>query len=153
MIEMLKGYGRLGSRLDTHLPITLPILCSILQQTPTICGSDYRRYLFTAMCTTAFFGFLRIGEITCCPRSPAVLQLDQVVRQLDNTGNIAGFKLTFTNFKHSYNQRAVSITLHRHSDVCPVQNLHAYLLRRGFSNGPLFCTEDVPSHTSFLLIT
>ncbi len=36
VIEMLKGYGKLGSRLDTRLPITLPILRSILQQTPTI---------------------------------------------------------------------------------------------------------------------
>ncbi len=140
--EMLKGYGKLGSRLDTRMPITLPILRSILRQTPTICGSDYRRSLFTAMCTTAFFGFLRVGEITCCPRSPDVLRLAQVVRQLDLSGNLAGFKLTFTNFKHSYNQRAVSIALHRRSDVCPVQSLHAYLLRRGFSNGPLFCTED-----------
>ena len=115
VIEMLKGYGKLGSRLDTRMPITLPILRSILQQTPTICGSDYRRYLFTAMCTTAFFGFLRVGEITCCPRSSAVLQLDQVGRLLDNSGNIVGFKLTFKNFKHSYNQRAVSITLNRRS--------------------------------------
>ena len=93
VIEMLKGYGKLGSRLDTRMPITLPILRSILHQTPTICGSDYRRYLFTAMCTTAFFGFLRVGEITCCPQSSAVLQLDQVVRLLDNSGNTVGFKL------------------------------------------------------------
>ena len=103
VIEMLKGYGKLGLRLDTRMPITIPILRSILQQTPTICGSDYRTYLFTAVCTAAFFGFLRVGEITCCPRSSAVLQLDQVVRLLDNSGNIVGFKLTFKNFKHSYN--------------------------------------------------
>jgi hypothetical protein len=140
--EKLKGYGKLGTRLDTRMPITLPILRSILRETPTICGSDYRRFLFTAMCTTAFFGFLRVGEITCCPRSPDVLQLTQVVRQLDHSGNLAGFKLTFTDFKHSYNQRAVSIALQRRSDVCPVQSLQAYLLRRGFSNGPLFRTED-----------
>ena len=142
VIEMLKGYGKLGPRLDTRMPITLPILRSILQQTPTICGSDYRGCLFTAMCTTAFFGFLRVGEITCCPRSSAVLQLDRVVRLLDNLGNIVGFKLTFANFKHSYNQRAVSITLHRRSDVCPVQSLLVYFSRRGVSNGPVFCTED-----------
>ena len=90
VIEMLKGYGKLGSRLDTRMPKTLPILRPILQQTLTICGSDYCRYLFTAMCTTAFFGFLRVGEITCCPRSSDVLQLDQVVRLLELT-----FKLTF----------------------------------------------------------
>ena len=66
----------------------------------------------------------------------------QVVLQRDNSGNLAGFKLTFTNFKHSYNQRAVSITLHRRSDVCPVQSMHAYILRGGFFNGLHFCKED-----------
>ena len=141
VIEMLKGYGKLGPHLDTCMPITLPILCSILQQTP-IYGSNYRRFLFTAMCTTAFFGFLRIGKINCCPRSSAILQLDQVVQLLDNLGNIVGFKLTFANFKHSYNQCATSITLHQHSDICPVQSLLVYLSQHGVSNGPLFCTED-----------
>ena len=81
MIEMLKGYGKLGSRLDTCMSITLPILRSILQQTP-ICGSDYCRCLFTAMCTTASFGFLRVGEITCCPRSSAVGSGCSIVGQL-----------------------------------------------------------------------
>ena len=154
VIEMLKGYGKLGSPLDTRMPITLPILRSILEQTPTICGSDYHGYLFTAMCTTAFFIFLCVREITCCPRSSAVLQLDQAGQLLDNSGNIVGFKLTFKNFKHSYNQRAVSITLNWHSDVCPVQSLLAYLSRCGFSNGPLFCTEDSCAVSAkFLLIT
>ena len=96
VIEMLKSYGKLGSCLDTRMPITLPILRSILLKTPAVCGSDHCRYLFTAMSRTAFFGFLHVREITCCPRSPTVLLLNQVVRSLDNQGNIVGFKLTFT---------------------------------------------------------
>jgi hypothetical protein len=85
----------------------------MLQQTPTLCSSEYRAYLFKAMCTTAFFAFLRIGEITCCPRSPTVFQIDQVVNLVaDNSGNIlTGLKLTFANFKHSYNRSNVSLTL------------------------------------------
>ena len=102
VIEMLKSYSKLGSRLDTCMPITLPILRSILLKMPAVCGSDYRRYFFTAMCTTAFFGFLRVREITFCSRSTTVLLLNKVVRLLDNQeGNIVGFKLTFTNFKDS----------------------------------------------------
>ena len=113
VIEMLKGYGKLGSLLDTGMPITLPILHSVLQQTPTICGSNHDRYLFTAMCTTVCFGFLRVGEITCCPWSSVVLQLCQIVPLLfDNSDNTLGFTQTFTDFKHSYNQFAVSISLH-----------------------------------------
>ena len=36
------------------------------------------------MCTTAFFAFLRVrvGEITCCPRSTTVLQLNHIVSYL-----------------------------------------------------------------------
>ena len=123
IVEMLKGYGKLGSCIDTRLPISLPILRTVLQQTPTICSSEYRGYLFKAMCTTAFFAFLRVGEITCCPRSPDVLQLKQVVQLVDNAGN-------------------VSLTLHRRSDVCPVQSLLDYFAHRGLADGPLFQTRD-----------
>ena len=35
VLEMLKGYGKLGSRLDTRMPITLSILRIVLQQTST----------------------------------------------------------------------------------------------------------------------
>ena len=128
IIEILKGYGKLSSRADTRLPITLPILRNILTQTPTICPSLYRARLFTAMCTTAFFAFLRVGELTFCPRSPHVLQLNQVVQLVESSGHITGLKITFTNFKHSYNQnKNISITLSRRSDICPVQALLDYL--------------------------
>ena len=91
----------------------------------------------------SIFRFFTRWRITCCPRSSAVLQLDQVVRLLDNSGNTVGFKLIiFKDFKHSYNKRALSITIHRRSDVYPVQSLLAYLSQRGVSNGPLFRTED-----------
>ena len=142
VIEMLKGYGKLGSHVDTRLPITLPILRNIVQQTPSLCSSEYRAYLFQAMCTTAFFAFLRIGEITCCPRSPTVLQIDQVVKLLDTSGKITGLKIMFANFKHLYNRPNVTLTLHRCTDICPVQSLLDYFACRGVSAGPLFQTRD-----------
>ena len=138
IIEMI------SSRDDTRLPITLPILRNILTQTPTICPSLYRARLFTAMCKTAFFAFLRVGELTFCPRSPDVLQLiNQVVQLVESSGHITGLKITFTNFKHSYNQnKNISITLSRRSDICPVQALLDYLALRGLEDGPLFRTQD-----------
>ena len=39
----------------TYMPITLSILRIVLQQTFTVCASEYLAYLFKAMCTTAFF--------------------------------------------------------------------------------------------------
>lgn len=142
VLEMLKGYGKLGSRVDTRLPVTLPILRNILERTSSLCSSQYRSYLFRAMCTTAFFAFLRVGEITSCPRSTSVLHLNQVVQVVDNSGAITGLKITFRNFKHSYNQPGVSITLTRRPDICPVQILLHYFSQRGYSDGPLFRTID-----------
>ena len=39
----------------TYMPITLSILRIVLQQTSTVCASEYLAYLFKAMCTMAFF--------------------------------------------------------------------------------------------------
>ena len=125
VIEMLKG--KLSSRADTRLPITLPILRNILTQAPTIHPSLHcARYVFTAMCTTAFFAFLQVGELTFCPRSPDVLQLNQVVQLVESSGHITGLK------SH----------LSRHSDVCPVQALLDCLALCGLEDGPLFRTQD-----------
>ena len=138
VLEMLKGYKKLGARIDTRLPITLSILRNILRQVPALCSSAYETHLFTAMCSTAFFAFLRIGEITVCSRSPSVLHIGQVVKMVEPSGFIAGLKITFHDFKHSYNQRPVVLTLSRRSDICPVQNLLEYLSVRGLTDGPLF---------------
>ena len=80
------------------------------------------------MCTTAFFALLGVGEITRCARSPTVLQGKQVVKLEDLSGAAVGFKIRFDDFKHSYNQPNISITLLRRLDICPVQNLVDYLV-------------------------
>jgi hypothetical protein len=141
-MEMLKGYRKLGPRIDSRLPVTLPILRNIITVTPSLCSSVYNTFLFKAMCTTAFFAFLRVGEITYCPRSPAVLQVKQVVKLEDPSGATVGLKINFDDFKHSYNQPHISITLSRRSDICPVQSLLDYLSHRGLSDGPLFQMFD-----------
>jgi len=142
VVEMLKGYKKLGIRIDSRLPITLPILRNIIEVTPSLCSTAYNAFLFKAMCTTAFFAFLRVGEITHCPRSPTVLQVKQVVKLEDLSGDTVGFKIRFDDFKHSYNQPNISITLLRRSDICPVQSLLDYLVHRGLADGPLFRTLE-----------
>ena len=141
VVEMLKGYGKLGTRIDTRLPITLPILHRIIQAVHSLSSSRYRAYLLSAMFTTAFFAFLRIGEITAGARSASFIQLGQVTRMLDSSSSTVGFKIKFNDFKHSYNRPSVH-TLSRRSDICPVQYLVDYISFRGLSDGPLFCTID-----------
>ena len=62
--EMLKGYGTIGYKLDSRLNITFPILVRIMKGLDIFCVSQYKLFMFKAMCAMAFFAFLRIGEIT-----------------------------------------------------------------------------------------
>ncbi len=68
-----------------------------------------------------FCFFARGGKLHIyCPRSPAVLQVKQVVKLEDPSGATLGLKIKFENFKHSYNQPHISIALSRRSDIiCP----------------------------------
>lgn len=64
VIQMLKGYGKLGSRLDSRLPITLPILHRLLESTIHLCSYPYEICLFRTMYSFEFFSCLSIGGIT-----------------------------------------------------------------------------------------
>ena len=50
--------------------------------------------------------------------------------------------VTFTNYKHNYNQSTFSLILHRQFNACPVQSFLDYVDMRGAENGPLFINED-----------
>ena len=90
--------------------------------------------MFKAMCTTAFYAFMRIGEITATKQAPDVIQLSQVTMLSTASGFIASVKLTFHQFKHHYNQPPVSIIIPRQAGVC----LLRYFSLRGSGPGPLF---------------
>ena len=81
VIQILKGYGKIGFRLDSRLPITLPVLNRIIESSAKLSLSQYQRSQLQAMCSTAFFAFLRIGEISCnSPKDAGVpLQVHHLV--------------------------------------------------------------------------
>lgn len=112
---MLKGYGKVGSTLDSRLPITIPILQQLCVANASANLSHFDVVLFKAMCLVAFFAFLRLGKFTVRTDSDAskVLQLSQISRLVDSNGHLVSFKVTFSNFKHSYNQRPFSLLLSR----------------------------------------
>ena len=143
IVEMLKGYHKLSKKLDSRLPITLPILQRIIGSCHIICSSQYTRLLFTAMCTLAFFAFLRVGEmaVTHTHQSARILQLSQIT-QLYNDGKVSSLKVTFHDFKHNYNQAPFSITVTRKPGVCPVLSMIRFLEVRGCDAGPLFVNSD-----------
>ena len=129
---MLKGYTKLGSRLDSRLPITLPILHRIIEGASQLAISQLHCCQFQAMCAIAFYGFLRIGEIT----SNSLKNAD-----VDTSQHVVALKIVFGNFKDNYNQRPFSIVISRQASVCPVLLLLDYLAIRGNSPGPLFMNQ------------
>ena len=90
------------------------------------------------------FAFLRIGEITYnSPKDAGVpLQVHHLAKLVDSSKRVVALKLTFGNFKHSYNQRPFSIILHCHNSCCPVRFLLHYLSLRGNRPGTLFLNSD-----------
>ena len=104
--------------------------------------SRYQICQFQAMCSIAFFAFLRVGEMTSTKRhGPQPLQIHQVVKLVNDSNGIVSSKLTFHDFKHNYNQPPFSIVITRAPTFCPVQLMLDYLALRGNKPGPLFMTS------------
>ena len=142
IVQMLKGYGKKGFRLDCRLPITLPILKNLLEVSPRITGSHYQICQFRAMCSLAFFAFLRIGEITTTKSSGCQpLQMHQLAKTYDACNQVDGIKLTFLDFKHNYNKRPFTLILKRQLNSCPIALLLDYLSQRGNQQGAIFLTQ------------
>lgn len=92
--------------------------------------------MFQEICTTAFYAFMCIGEITGSKQTSDVLELSQVTKLSNASGSIASFKLTFHQFKHHYNQHPVSIIIPCQPGVCPFEDLLRYFSLRGTVPGP-----------------
>ena len=136
--EMLKGYGKVSRRFDTRLPITVSILERMCANCTLVLDSGYIACILKAMCSTAFYAFLRIGEITATKQAPDVIQLSQLTKLSNTSGFTASVNLSFHQFKHHYNQSPISIIISRQAGVCPVDNLLRYFSARGSVPGPLF---------------
>ena len=96
------------------------------------------------MCSLAFYAFLCIGEMTTHFNSNAnpPLQLYQITKLISPSGDLQAFKLTFGDFKHSYNSRPFSVVLSRQpNSTCPVVLLSKYLTLRGIRPGAIFVSE------------
>ena len=142
ILEILKGYRKIGQKLDCRLPITLPILERVMEAGDIIGISNYQSIMFKSMCSLAFFAFLSIGEITISHENHNnVLHMNQVFKQCDVNGNTQSLRIEFWNFKHNYNNHPFSIVLKRQKKACPVQSLLDYIALRGIHDGPLFINE------------
>lgn len=132
--KILKGVDVQSPGGDARYPITLPILRSILLIMPSITSGSYNRHLYSAMCVTAFYGFLRCSEMC---KSPHCLQLSQLT--VDPQGKCA--QIQFISFKHNTTKQPFIVSLQAKADqsICPLHYIKQYLVVRGTRPGPLFC--------------
>ena len=133
----------MGFRLDSRLPPTLPILHRLIQAAPVVTNSPENAALFMAMCSLAFYAFLRVGEMTVVSsnKSNVPLQLDQLTQLVDTNNKVVVLKLSFRNYKHSYNCPTFSLTISREANFCPVNIMLKYLDIRGHQPRPLFSSS------------
>lgn len=136
--KLLKGMSRLGKRIDTRLPITIPLLSNIIQILPSVCISRYESLLFSAAFSLAFFGFLRIGEVALNSQncSDHVITFDS----LKFVDKYSAVELHIASSKTDQEGQGTVISIPAvRVSYCPVKLLRTYVAARPSFQGPLFC--------------
>lgn len=127
-----------------RLPITGEILgrlFRVLNQHP----AGYWRTMMWTVCSAAFFGFFRLGEIVVSSTSafnPAIhLSWEDV--SVDDPEQPTVVRIYLRVSKCDQNGRGVAVFLGRvESPVCPVVALLSFMAVRGARPGPFFIKED-----------
>ena len=137
--KLLAGAAKVHVPKPPRLPITIMILHRLLVDIDSVVHVSYHRILLKAMFTVAFFGLMRIGEVTMTANKQVPLMLSQVAISPKQV------TISISNFKHNKSNKSVEVILERQGDhvVCPVYNLANYLLARGYGSGPLFAFPDL----------
>ena len=144
--KMLSGASKLRKQPDARLPIVPHVLKQLVVMAKFASQSEYERRMLTAMFTTAFYAFLRIGEITVrssCISTSRVIQFEDITFLRDASYVAKAVEVKIVHFKHNKSQRPVTLVLQAaKSDPCPVKCLLQFCHLRGDSPGPLFKFRD-----------
>ena len=137
----------------------LPIIPCILRQIKALWSREaicYDTIMLWAACCMAFFGFFRMGEITCSTSDGRSSEHCVSVADIavDNTQEPPVIKIHLRSSKTDQFRQGVDIFLGRTGqDLCPVSALLAYLAVRGSAPGPLFRLRDGCYLTKEVFIT
>jgi len=136
--KMLKGFHKARPTRDTRAPVTIDMLKLLPRALDAVCSSKYESLLFSTICSVAFFGFLRIGEVAVVSNkdnTSKVMQLSDV--QLTKTDSKINTRFSKTD--QSGKSAQIEITKSPYQQICPITLLKTYLSVRPVGNGPLFC--------------
>ena len=136
--KVLAATNKLNKSHDSRLPITIVILQRLCESLFHTVPKLYLRQLFRTMFIVAFFGLMRLAEITQNKDGIVSIMIDQV--KFTSSAII----ITISQFKHNVSLRPLDIVLPAQQDlsICPVFQMRKYLNLRGLSAGPLFRYAD-----------
>ncbi|CAH1271013.1 Hypp4531 [Branchiostoma lanceolatum] len=129
---------------DGRLPITPPILKTLIGALTRICTSEYEQSLYKAMFSFMFYSLARISEVAVTSTSQHTLSLADISSILDVSGKVTSLVVNFKTFKHSNNTAHSSLSILAQPETldCPVSNLLSYLQLRGGQPGFLFLSRN-----------
>lgn len=144
---VLKGIKKEKAR-DAPPASRLPVTIEIMKSIKAVLESNAAHYdnvLLWAACCLAFFGFLRCGEFTVPSQAEydpdTHLSLADIA--LDNKVNPGVIQVTIKQSKTDPFRQGVDLYLGRTGkDICPIQAIVPYLIKRGAQPGPLFVFTD-----------
>ena len=148
--KMLEGFRRVSKNKRTRRPITLPVLEGILAKVSAVCRDEYEAALFKAAYTLAFFGFMRVGEITTPKKGTAdsskVLGIGDIRLVNQNKALVVTIRYSKTD---QYGAGETIKIMSTHSGDCPVLAMNRFLDFRPQVYGPLFCHVNGEPLTRF----
>ena len=127
---------------DSRLPITVPLLIRLCGAASSTVINQYQRLLFQCMMCVAFWGFLRVGEITV--PGGTVIQLADLSFAMQEGNVFSAAEVVLRWYKHNRCGTPFRVVLPTSSiaSICPVRVLLSYLQQRACQAGPLFTLED-----------
>ena len=150
---VLRGIKRSqGGEIQIRLPITIHHmkLFHLLLSIPST--ENYNSIMISAAMTLAFFGFLRLGELTCKSKFNPEVHLTLWDVLLTSSVNPASMTIRIKESKTDPFRIGQSITVEAcNSPLCPVLAMKRYLSTRKIDNGPLFVLSSGKPLTKQLL--
>ncbi|XP_072032790.1 integrase/recombinase xerD homolog [Amphiura filiformis] len=137
--KLKEGCRRQNRGSDARCPMTIPMLRRVAQVLQAICQNFYEAALFKAAFLLAFFGFLRVGEMTKTPN----VEVTHIVSVRDvqlKLGTQRKLSVCIRFSKKDQNGQGEIIELQKGVlvDLCPVEAMDKFLKIRPKIEGPLF---------------
>ncbi len=143
--RLLDGCRRLNSRRDARRPITLLILQRIVPALDSVCSSHFEACLFRTAFLLAFFGFLRVGELTATSKDAASpLRQSDVSLQIEPAGQVVILNVRFSKTDQFGKGCFIVIPVFSQAGnlLCPVRATERFLcMRTCTSQGDNFLTH------------